>query len=431
MRAILSVCTLLLGVAVILAGNGLLGSLLGVRGQLEEFSPAVLGIVMAGYFGGFVAGTFWVPKLIRRVGHIRAFAALASIASVATLLHGLYVNAVAWSLLRFVSGICVVGLYIAIESWLNEQTDNTQRGHVFSAYMTTTLVGLGIGQLLLMAGDVSTLQLFALASVLLSLGLVPVAMTDVREPELVAAQRLGLRHLYAVSPLGVVSCMFAGVGSGSFWGLGPVFAAAVGLDKAGIAAFMGTTVLGGIAMLWPVGWLSDRIERRKVLAWACVLASMGALVAAVMVETGSRWVMFGGLFYGAFAFSMYSLAAAHTNDHLDRTHMLEVTSSLQLLWASGAIAGPVLAGTLMEHFGPAALMLFIATSAVLPALFAGYRMRVSEAIPLNEQGGFVAQFATSPAALEMLPETAQAQADGSNPPVTDDAAEDSARTAID
>ncbi|MDT8450963.1 MAG: MFS transporter [Wenzhouxiangellaceae bacterium] len=413
MRAIFSICTLLLGVAIILAGNGLLSTLLGVRGQFEQLSTSALGIVMAGYFGGFIIGTFQVPRLIRRVGHIRTFAALASIASVATLLHGLYVHAASWFLLRVISGVCIVGLYIVIESWLNEQTDNEHRGSVFSAYMTTTLIGLGAGQLLLMVGDATRLELFALASVLLSLGLVPVAMTDVHEPTPLEAHRLGLRKLYAISPLGVIACVFAGLGAGSFWGLGPVFAAAIGLDKAGIAAFMSLTILGGIAMLWPVGRLSDRYPRRTVLAWACAFASAGASLTALLMPYGNHWVMAGGFAYGAFAFSMYSLAAAHTNDHLDREHVLEVTSTLQLLWASGAIAGPVVAGVLMQRIGPETLMLFIAATAVAPAIFARYRMAVSEAIPVEDQGTFVPQFATSPAALEMYPEE---QPEAESPP---------------
>jgi len=406
MRAVFSVCTLLIGVAIILAGNGLLGSLLGVRGQSEQFSQSVLGLIMSAYFAGFVLGTWWVPRLIRRIGHIRVFATLASVASVTALLHGLYVQAGLWFVLRFCSGACIVGLYIAIESWLNEQTENDQRGHVFSAYMTTTLIGLGIGQLLLMAGEVGRLELFALASVLFSLGLVPVAMTDVSEPRLAAAQRLGLRKLYSISPLGVVSCVFAGIGAGSFWGLGPVFAAAIGFDKAGIAAFMAATILGGIVMLWPVGRASDRLERRRVLGWVCVLAALGALSGAVLVELGSRFVMLGGFAYGAFAFSMYSLAVAHTNDHVDREFALEVTSSLQLLWAAGAIIGPILAGALMQHTGPEFLMIFIAVSALAPAVFASWRMRVSEAVPLEDQGQYLPQFATSPAALELHPDAA-------------------------
>lgn len=404
MQAVISIFTLLLGVAIILAGNGLLGTLLGVRGQLEAFSSATLGFIMAAYFAGFVVGTFWVPKMIRRVGHIRMFAAMASIVSVTTLSHGLLVYPAAWMALRLISGVCIVGMYIAIESWLNEQTTNEQRGHVFSAYMTTTLMGLGVGQGLLLVGDAANLYLFALASVLLSLGLVPVALTEVKEPTIVEAARLGLRKIYAISPLGVVACMFAGVGSGAFWGLGPVFAAGIGLSTAGIAGFMGLTVLGGITMLWPVGRLSDRYPRRNVLMWVCVLTSLGAAGAMWLVAYWPEAVMLGGFAYGAFAFSIYSMAAAYTNDHLERSQMLEVTSSLQLIWGSGAIAGPILSGMLMARFGPETLLAFIAIAALAPGIFARYRIAVSETVPMEEQGEYLPQFATSPAAIEMYPE---------------------------
>jgi len=415
MQAIASVFTLLLGVAIILAGNGLLGTLLGVRGQMEGLSPAALGLIMSGYFSGFVIGTAVVPRLIRQVGHIRVFAALASLASVATLLHGLYVHPVSWLGLRLLSGICIVGLYIVIESWLNERSSNEERGGVFSAYMTTTLVGLGIGQFLLIVGDESRLELFALASVLLSLGLVPVAMTEVREPGLVRAERLGLRRLYRISPLGVVACIFAGLGTGTFWGLGPVFASAVGFDSRGIAAFMGATILGGVVMLWPVGRLSDRVPRREVLALACAVASLGATSTAVLVAWGEPGVIVGGFIYGSCAFSMYSLAAAYTNDHLDRSQVLEVTSSLQLLWSLGAISGPLLGGLMMQRAGPPSVMLFIAVSALAPAVFARYRMSVGEPVLLEDQGEFVPQFATSPAALEMHPDSAVEESEAPDP----------------
>lgn len=200
MRGIVSIATLLFGIGVLLAGNGLVGTLLGVRGGMEGFSSAVLGLIMAGYFCGFVAGTFIVPRLIRGCGHVRTFAALASICSVTVLLHGLFPNPIIWLVARAAAGICIVGIYIVIESWLNEQTSNEQRGHIFSVYMTTTLIGLGIGQMLLLAGDISTLELFALGSVLMSIGLVPVALTRVKEPPIVEAHRLGLGSLYKTSP---------------------------------------------------------------------------------------------------------------------------------------------------------------------------------------------------------------------------------------
>ncbi len=404
MHALVAIATLLLGIATILAGNGLLGTLLGVRGEMAGFSNATLGIIMGGYFAGFVIGTFVVPKVIRRVGHIRVFAALASIASVITLLHGMLIHPVPWFALRLISGICIVGLYIVIESWLNEQTDNEQRGHVFSAYMTTTLIGLGIGQVLLLAGDINTLHLFALSAVLLSLGLVPVALTRVAEPPIVDTHRLGLGKLFEISPLGVVGCVFAGVGSGAFWGLGPVFAAGIGLDAAGIAGFMGLTILGGVLMLWPIGRLSDRFERRKVLMWVCLLTAIAASLAAGLTHFEPGWVLIGGFIYGAFSFGIYAMSAAHTNDHVEPAQMLEVTTSLQLLWGSGAIIGPILAGLVMQWFEPIMLLPFIAVAAVIPGIFARYRMTVSPPIRAEDQGDWVPQFVTSPAALEMHPE---------------------------
>jgi MFS family permease len=404
MRSIFAIATLLFGIGLMLAGNGLIGTLLGVRGEMEGFSSTTLGLIMGAYFTGFVAGTFIVPDIIRRVGHIRAFATLASICSVTVLLHGLLVHPWLWMLARAIAGVCIVGIYIVIESWLNEQTSNEQRGHIFSVYMTTTLMGLGVGQMLLLAGDISTLQLFALGSVLMSLGLVPVALTRVSEPPIVESQRLGLGQLYRVSPLGVVGAVFSGVGTGAFWGMGPVFAATIGLGAGGIAGFMALTILGGVLMMWPVGWLSDRYDRRTVLSWICVLSGLAALAALLLVRIEPMLVLAGGFAYGATAFSIYALSAAHTNDHVEPEHMLETTSALQLMYGSGAIAGPIIAGILMQHIHPMALLAFMAAAAFIPAGFARYRMLVSPPVPAEDQGDWVPQFATSPAALEMYPE---------------------------
>jgi len=404
LAAIAAVATLLIGIAVILTGVGLIGTLVGIRGEMADFSSATMGLIMSGYFIGFVAGTFVIPQRVRRVGHIRMFAALASMASIVTLLHGLFIVPELWFVLRILAGFCVVGLYIVIESWLNEQTDNADRGNIFSAYMTTTLIGLGLGQALLLVGDIQTLELFALASVLLSLGLIPVAMTRVTEPSITEAQRLGLKKLYAISPLGVVACVFSGLGAGAFWGLGPVFGANMGLSTNTIAGFMGLTILGGVVMMWPVGKLSDQFERRKVLLAACTLTALMALIAYVLMGYGDNTILLGGFLYGSFAFSIYSLAAAHTNDHVEPEQMLEVSSSLQLLWGGGAIVGPIITGFLMQTIRPSVFLLFLMMAALIPAIFAIWRIQVSEAIDPEDQGDFVPQFATSPVALEMHPD---------------------------
>ncbi|AKS40638.1 MFS transporter [Wenzhouxiangella marina] len=407
MRGIFAIITLLLGIAILLAGNGLVGTLLGVRGGMEGFSSGVLGVIMAGYFSGFVAGTFIVPRIIRSAGHVRCFAALASICSVTVLVHGLFIHPLVWLVARAIAGICIVGIYIVIESWLNEQTSNEQRGHIFSAYMTTTLIGLGLGQTLLLAGDISTLELFALGSVLMSIGLVPVALTRVKEPPLVDTHRLGLGQLYRISPLGVIGALFAGVGTGAFWGLAPVMASGLGLDARGVAGFMSLSILGGILMMWPLGRLSDRFDRRSVLAIVSLITALAALAGWWLLDIRLQLIMLTGFVYGAFGFSTYALAASHTNDHVDSQHMLEAASSLQLLYGAGAIIGPLLAGSLMQWSGPATLLPFMSAAALVPALFALWRMRIRPALPTEQQSEWVPQFATSPAVLEMHPDSVE------------------------
>ncbi len=404
MRSITPILTLLIGIAILLAGNGLIGTLLGVRGGIEGFSSLMLGLIVAGYFAGFVAGTFVVPPLIRRIGHVRCFAALASVCSVTVLIHGLIIHPAVWFVARVVGGLCIVGIYIVIESWLNEQTSNEQRGHVFSAYMTTTLIGLGIGQALLLSADVGGLELFALASVLMSIGLVPVALTRVTEPVLATVQRLGLKALYGSSPLGVVGALFSGVGNGAFWGLAPVMVSEIGLSPLVVSGFMGLSILGGILLMWPVGRLSDHFDRRKVLAWICLLTGLFALATLWLMAINPLLIMVGGFFYGAFGFSIYALSASHTNDHVDNQHMLEAASSLQLLFGVGAIIGPLSAGALMHWIGPETLLAFMGVAALIPAAFAVWRMRVRAAIPHELQTDWRPQFATSPTALELLPD---------------------------
>ncbi len=396
MQAIIAISTLLIGMAVILIGNGLLGILLGTRGALAGFSAATMGLIMSGYFLGFILGTFWVPRLIRRVGHIRLFAAVASMASVIAMAHGLWVDAGFWFFLRLLSGVCVVGLYISIESWLNQQSSNEQRGHIFSVYMTMTMVGLGIGQFMLLAGDPMDLNLFAVAAIFLSIGLIPVALTRVAEPTMGQPSRLTIGQLYGISPLGTVGVVLAGLGSGAFWGLGPVFGQKIGLPSLGIAMYTGMTILGGVLFIWPVGKFSDSRERRKVLLWVCLVASLMATASWALLLISWEWMLLGAFAYGAFAFSIYGLSVAHTNDYLDHSQMLEATTGMQLLWGLGATVGPVMVGWFMQITGdPRSFLLFLAIAALVPAGFAAWRMNVRPALPPGEQSDYVILAGTS------------------------------------
>lgn len=405
LATLLSIPTLLLGIGILLIGSGFLGTLLGIRAGLEGFSASLTGFVMAAFFAGYIIGTYVCPPLIRRVGHIRAFAAMASVASVLVILHALWVSPWVWLALRIITGICLVGLYMIIESWLNAQASSERRGKVFAAYMTINLLALGVSQFLIMIYGAAGVAPFALAAIFLSLGLVPIALTRVAEPGIDSPAPLGLRHLYRVSPLGMAGTFIAGVGNGAFWALGAVFAHGIGLSDTGIAGFMSAVVLGGALLQSFIGHQSDRHDRRKVLI---VVSFLGASAGMLMFFTAGHsqaGLLISALLYGGFAFSVYPLSVAHTNDHLSPAEVLEATRSLLLLNGIGATLGPLLAGPLLDVFGMSSLMAYFAALLGLFGLFGLYRMQVSAPVPGEEQVAFVPMARTSQVALEMDPRT--------------------------
>ena len=402
--------SLFAGVAILLTGMGLMGTVLAVRAGVEHFSDGVTGIVMAAYFVGFSVGAFICPPIIRRVGHIRAFAAMASIASTTAILHAMVVDPFVWGLLRLITGACLLGLYMVIESWLNTLSPTETRGRIFAFYMMVTLMALGLGQFLILLGDVTTFITFGVVSVLLSLSLVPIAMTRVREPAPVESPSLSLRLLSRRSPLGVAGALTAGVTTGAFWGLGPLFAHRAGLSEAGIAAFMSAIIFGGALLQWPIGHLSDNRDRRKVLIGVCLGSAL--LAVAMLGALGiSMWLLFLAAFaYGGFAFTVYGLSVAHVNDQVDATEILEATKGLLLLHGIGASIGPIAGGFLMGALGHEVVLIYVAAIFVLAAIYGLHRMRVREAPPVEEQADYVPMSRTSSAVLEMDPRVEEAEA---------------------
>jgi MFS family permease len=290
------------GIGILLVGNGLLGTLLGVRAVSLGFSLEVTGVVMSAYFAGFIAGSLGCVYLIERAGHIRTFAAMASIASAVTLAFLLFDSPVAWAILRAILGFCFAGLYMVTESWLNDQSDNTNRGRVLSIYMMVSLASLAAGQPLLLFPNPGEFEIFCVASVLVSLGLVPVALTSSSAPAPPRAHPMGLSSLYQVSPLGVAGCFASGLALGAFWSMAPVFCKTLGLSEGDTVIFMVATILGGLFLLWPLGRLSDRLDRRRVLTLACAVS---AAASAAMVWTGGGSVpaLFGlAIMFGGFTF---------------------------------------------------------------------------------------------------------------------------------
>jgi MFS family permease len=388
----------------LLVGVGLLGTLLGVRATLASFSNLETGLIMAGYYAGYIAGTLLAPGVIRNVGHIRSFAAFAAVAAAASLAFGLLVHPWVWLPLRIVSGLCVVGLYMVVESWLNEQSGGPARGRIFSLYMTSTLIALGAGQFLLLSGDTSGLTLFALASILISLGVVPVAVTRVTEPRIETAVSVKIRQLMRLSPLGTVGAFGAGLVNGAFWGMAPVFGQRLLLGEPQIAMLMSATILGGALLQLPIGHASDRMDRRTVLILTSFATAVVAGVAAFIVMRGHPGLAPSAFLHGGLMFSLYGISVAHANDHLEQGQVLEATRGLLLIYGLGALCGPLLGGLAMDVTGPVGLPLVSATTATALALFGLYRMTRRAPPPVAEQTEFVPLVRTSPVALEMHPD---------------------------
>jgi len=402
--ALVSVGALLLGAAILLLGNGLIGILLPVRATFESFATTSIGLIASGYSAGFVLGCLSVPHIVRRVGHIRTFAVMAAIAASAIQLMALLVGPVAWILLRMISGVAFAGLYMVIESWLNERASNTNRGQLFATYMVIQLAAITAGQMLLPAGDAAGFGLFAVAAIAITLALVPVGLTSSSAPQPLETVRLRLGRLYRMSPVGVLGCFFVGLANGAFGGLGVVFAQGVGLGTTGVALFMSAALVGGTLFQVPFGRLSDRIDRRRVLMLACLLAVLAGAVLALAGETrGGRgvpeWlariaarpsVLLGAvLVFGGCIYSMYSLCVAHTNDFVDRADFVEASSGLLLTWALGAVLGPIVAGPMMEWVGLGALFFYAALVHLLFMAFIWYRITRREALPPEERPDFV------------------------------------------
>ena len=356
----------------LVVGMSLLFSAIGVRAGDAQFTPMITGLINSAYFAGFVLGTYACPLIIRQVGHIRAFAAMASLLSTLPILHLLWQNAIYWGLLRLITGVCLVGLYIVVESWLNVVAHTSIRGKVFAAYMATCGIGSAIGQWMILVGDKRSFLPFALVSILFSFALLPLTLTPVDEPEAVQAPAFSFKELFYVSPVGVIAAIFSGLLNSAFYSLGTVFGQGVGFSASGIATFMAATILGGAAFQWPIGHFSDRHDRCWVLFWVCALGAGLAALGFYFAREHENYLIFLGVALGGLMFAVYGLAVAHVNDLIDPAKTLEVTGGLLLLYGIGATAGPTVGGFVMELSGDEGLMLYFGLALALLALATWY-----------------------------------------------------------
>lgn len=397
------VLSLLTGAAILLLGASLQGTLLGVRAHIEAFPVEVTGLIMSVYFVGYIVGYYLAPAVVHRVGHIRAYAAFTAVASAAVLVYPLVVSAPVWFVLRLISGACFASIYMVVESWLHGSTGNVDRGKLFGTYMMVNLGALAAGQMLLMAYDPARTELFLVSSALVSIGLVPVALTRRTAPAISRPQPMPLRTLYEASPLGIVGCFGSGLVLGAFWGVGPLYAAALGVSTAGVALFMSFTILGGLVLQWPIGWFSDYTDRRKIIVGASFAVAVIGFVFMLISGRPFTWEIFLGILFGGCAFPLYSLCVAHANDYIADEDKMAGTSALLLAYGVGAAIGPFAAAAFMRPLGPGGMFAFVALASLAIGLFALYRMRVRAPAPEEERAPFVAMVRTTPEALALDP----------------------------
>ena len=383
--AVIPVFALLLSTTFLLTGNGLQGTLLPIRANLEKFSTMDIGILGSTYFFGFALGCWIGPYLVRRVGHIRSFIALVCITASIALIHALYPIPLVWWILRIFTGFCFAALYMIIESWLSEKSTSDNRGMIFSIYSIISMTVLTAGQLMITLYDPAGFQLFCMVAIFISLSAIPVALTTATSPGALYVVRLRLIRLYRISPVGVAGCFAVGLANGSFWSVGPVFAQRMGLDISGIAYFMSITVIAGAIAQAPLGLASDRMDRRKVIALTCVSAAVAGLAMILFGRRFEHGILVCAFLCGSFAFSLYAICVAHANDFAAPEDYVETASGLLLFHAIGAVVGPLAASSLITLCGEWGLFGFTAIIHMATAVFAVARTRRRAPAPEEER----------------------------------------------
>ncbi len=398
-----SVGALLISAAILLAGGGLLGTLISIRAQAEGFALPVIGLLLSGYYIGFVAGCFATPFVVARVGHIRAFGALAAITAAAVLIHALSLEIPVWFGLRIVTGFCFAGLYMIIESWINEKSSNEMRGQVLSVYRIVDLVAVTAGQFMLTLASPAGFALFSLVAILISISIVPVALTKAIAPEPLTKTSLNLPKLFSVSPLALFGAVSVGLANGAFWGIAPVFVQQLGYGVSMVALFMSTAIVSGAVAQWPVGLASDLIDRRLVLIMVAGASAASGVFLWLFGSISVPFLLAGSFLYGLFAMPIFGLCAAHANDYAEPDEFVAVSGGLLLLYGIGSIFGPVLAPLVMEITSPSWMFAYTGAVHFLLFVFGLYRLTRRRSVPLDDQEDYVAVPRTSPTIFEIDP----------------------------
>jgi MFS family permease len=416
LSATLRVWPLLLGICLLLAGNGLQGSLLGLVAEDQSFSSAMTGIIMAAYFVGFLIGSQVSELFISRVGHVRTFAAFASLGSVAILVHGIFIEPLTWTTMRLVTGFCFAGLYVVAESWLNRETTSEHRGGLLAVYMIVTHVGLASGQGLLNLAPPSGLSLYVVASIVLSLAVLPMLLSSAPQPHFeFGREQMGIRKLWRVTPLGTGGCFLAGMANGIVLGMAAVYARRLGLDVASISVFMAAIMIGGAVFQWPIGKVSDRIDRRWVIL-AVAIATALATLAMQMVASNTLALVAAAFVLGGFVLVLYPLFLSYANDWFNAEQLVSASSGLVMVYGAGAMVGPIGTGFFMGRFGTAGFTGFLVALMLVTVVFTALRIRATPG-PDNQE-----DFLATPATVGVSEYWAEGAAESAESTENDEAA---------
>ncbi len=404
-QAVRTIAALVLAAAILICGNGLQNTLLSVRANIEGFPLWQIGLLTSAYFVGFIGGCRQTPAIVRRVGHIRAFTALASLASASALAHAIAVEAPIWVGLRIITGFALAGLQMIIESWINERTTNEARGKVLASYRIVDLGATMAGQALLTLADPAGFVLFAIISILISISLVPVALTTSVAPRPITQAKLNIGKLVAVSPVAAFGSLAVGAANGAFWSVGPVYVQTVGYDVSVVATFVSAVVLGGAVAQWPLGFISDAVDRRYVIIAVAGLCAGAGVFLSSFGGAGFPMLMAGTIAFGLFAMPLFGLCIAHANDRAEPDEYLETNGGLFLLYGVGSVGGPLAGAALMMNFGAPTLFLYTSAIYTVLAIFGVFRTIARRGVPADAREKFVAVPRTSPTVFEIDPRT--------------------------
>ena len=396
---------LLLGLSLLMVGNGLQGTLLGVRGGIEGFSTFEMSVIMSAYFLGFLGGSRAAPEMIRRVGHVRVFAALGSLISAVLILYPALAHPAAWTLGRVLIGFCFSGVYVTAESWLNNAATNETKGKALSLYMIVQMAGIVAAQGLLLVGDPSGFILFIIPSVLVSISFAPILLSVSPTPAFERTAPMSLRRLFAVSPLSCVGVFFLGGAFSAQFGMAAVYGGQAGLNLAQISIFVASFYVGATLLQYPLGWLSDRMDRRRLIMFVSALGGVGALIGAMI--SGQTGLLIAAFIVGGMSNPLYSLLISYANDFLDLDDMAAASGGLIFLNGLGAISGPLVTGWLMTVVGPQGFWFFIGALLFATTAYAAYRMTQRAAPNVEDTVSYTpVMMSATPVALEAAQEWA-------------------------